>query len=87
MATAPIPLNQTTPDSTASIDTKPDDRGQEEQDRTTGDGKDETGEETNFHSSYNEFVSEQMKHYTDEERRSGKALKEIGRKWRERKDG
>ena len=34
------------------------------------------------HDLHNEFVSEQMNHYSDEERRSGEALKEIGREWR-----
>lgn len=72
MAISPAPLNQTT---------------QEEAGETGGEEEVDTEDETEqkkFHSSYNEFVSEQMKHYSDEERRSGEALKEIGRKWRER---
>jgi len=73
MAISPAPLNQTTQEEI-------DETGGEEEVET----KDDTEEERKFHSSYNEFVSAQMEHYSDEERRSGKALKEIGKKWRER---
>ncbi|MDY6768602.1 MAG: hypothetical protein SVW02_00655 [Candidatus Nanohaloarchaea archaeon] len=80
MALSTVPLEET---------------GREEQDGTGGDergGHGDTAREddredgTRFHSSYNEFVSQEMKHYSDEERRSGKALQEIAEKWNRKKE-